>query len=131
MSKGTCPARVCWKGQCGAVCDSTQGGCSAGYACDANCACVSTCSASNCGVCGSSSACGAYNVGTNDCWWDTSTSHCCADGYYWSGSACTYATPCSPVWPTLPGSVSGGSICCYYSDKYGSSGDYLTPIQIL
>lgn len=43
VNTGTCPTPYCWKGQCGATCDNTNGGCTAGYDCDTTtCSCKCT-----------------------------------------------------------------------------------------
>lgn len=76
MNQGSCPVRSCHItqtspliGRCGAQCDDTKGGCSAGYACDdATCQCKSQCTANYGQSCISSpNACGQTNTGTYNC----------------------------------------------------------------
>ncbi len=91
VSKGSC-TRTCYKGQCGATCDSTTGGCSVGYACDANCACIQTCKTS--GSCSSNSeACSGYWCSSNNV---------CQNTWHWTGTGCERASLCGGSCPWTP-----------------------------
>ncbi|MDP2907382.1 MAG: hypothetical protein Q8O03_05570 [Nanoarchaeota archaeon] len=80
VSAGSCPVPYCWKNQCSATCDLTNGGCNSPYTCDSTtCSCVctpATCSSLD-KQCGSwSDGCG----GTLNCGSCPSGYGCASDG---------------------------------------------------
>ena len=92
VNTNTCPIPSCWKGDCNAQCDSTQGGCTLPYICNSNtCSCVcnpSTCSSLNkqCGTwpdgCGNNLNCGSCPSGQGCSNGQCSTPCSLSDAYF-------------------------------------------------